>query len=220
MSQSAPVFCCRECGGHGGPRSTRGFQAQCEGPSSVSSTPANRRMNTVGARAKKPQELNQGALGFLGFDRFPTKAHEGVRQKARGFQRRIADLRAGSPAEVSFVRAPTVPMPTASGAELLGRDPTDTGRLRVDALRGTHPWDRVSVGSRLGIQTREGTDMNRFVAREPPFFRDAGSGLQSWDPPPHRVSPGELSVRRRVPDFQPFTGWKFGTRPPPHRIFP
>ena len=32
------------------------------------------------------QELNQGALGFLGFDRFPTKTQQGVRQKTRDFQ--------------------------------------------------------------------------------------------------------------------------------------
>ena len=38
------------------------------------------------------------------------------------------------------------------------------------------------------------------------------SGLQFWDPPPHRVFPGELSVRRRVPKNQPLRGWKFGTR--------
>ena len=52
-------------------------------------------VDTVGTRAKKPQELNQGALGFLGFDNSPAKTQDGARQKARDSQRRIADLRVG-----------------------------------------------------------------------------------------------------------------------------
>ena len=68
-------------------------------------------VDTVGTRAKKPQELNQGALGFLGFDKFPMETQEGARQKTRDFQRRIADFRVGFLAEGSCGRAPTVSWP-------------------------------------------------------------------------------------------------------------